>query len=111
MLAHLPLLFAPVSPLLISKSTVNRHSFLFPSLGIMAFSRYRSNYRAHGSTDEPTVSVVEGVGDVLSSFTVPSLSADDTAALEIEDVEPVASYTWVDKPQPTIIVPGMLTHP
>ena len=51
--------------------------------------------------------VLVGVDAPICKITIPSLSADDAMEVTISDAEAVASYSWANRSQPTILVPGM----
>ncbi|KAG9013884.1 hypothetical protein FRB94_004264 [Tulasnella sp. JGI-2019a] len=62
---------------------------------------YRSRYTARAAPT-PTQDVTKDLQQAVKRFT-PSTTT--TGAIKISDVEAVASYSWLDEPSPTILVP------
>lgn len=68
--------------------------------------RPSSSYRSVPTGNSFDHSLLDGVGDNVCAVQIPVLSAEDSSAVEIEEVQPVASYSWVEKSKPTILVPS-----
>jgi hypothetical protein len=56
----------------------------------------------------PNMASLQGLndlGDLLKQFSVGACNTTD--AIKLSEVEPVASYSWINERAPTIAVPGM----
>jgi hypothetical protein len=64
-----------------------------------------SSHRSNTNRTPPTEFIKKDLTQQLKVFTPASASASD--ALQITDVQAIASYSWLKTTTPTIAVPGI----